>query len=202
MRIHAFALVAAASVALLAVPSFAKDNDNNKHSLNYNTNNNANVNLNGNWNKNSNRNTNNNNNVNVNSNKAKANANARSRSNSHSNSVSGANANNHNAVSNSASNSVNISNVYKDRLQAPSFGLGDGNSTAPCQGYMNLGGSGPGFGFGFGASRTIKWCKAVYMSDVLRNNYGLKIESLQVLINEDPMVAKVLKGKKLRLSRR
>lgn len=97
-----------------------------------------------------------------------------------------------NASVNNSGNS-NVSIVNKQRLQAPTVVLGDGNSTAPCQGYVNVGGSGPGFGFGFGVSRTVKFCETSYNAHLYNQYFGAAVVQ-QYLIQRDPSLAKVIRS--------
>lgn len=102
------------------------------------------------------------------------------------------------SVSNSGNSSVsgsgNSSVTFKDRLQAPSFAIGDGMSTAPCQGYLNFGGSFPGGGFGFGTSRTVKFCKTEFNARLYQQYFGTKVVQ-QYLIQQDPDLARIMGGK-------
>jgi len=69
--------------------------------------------------------------------------------------------------------------------------LGDGSSTAPCQGYLGIGGSGPGFGFGFNASRTVKFCKTAYNAELYQRYFGTGVVR-QYLIQQDPDLRKIV----------
>lgn len=91
----------------------------------------------------------------------------------------------------SVSNSGNSTVSFKDVRQAPGFGLGGGSHTAPCQSYTELAASFPGGGFGFGTGRTVKFCKAMVMSEWLEKR-GYRRAAVQLMVNEEPMIRRVL----------
>lgn len=93
------------------------------------------------------------------------------------------------SVSGSGNSSVNI--VNKQRLQAPSVVLGDGNSTAPCQGYTNFGASFPGGGFGFGASRTVKFCETEFNARLYQGYFGAGV-ARAYLVKRDPVLRSIV----------
>lgn len=122
---------------------------------------------------------------------AKAHASARSSSRSNSSATGGnATATGGSASSYSGGNTVN----FKDRLQAPGFALGGGSSTSPCQGYTELGGSFPGGGFAFGTSRSIKWCRDVWLAETYGKHFGSKV-ARQYMIESDAKLKKIVTGK-------
>lgn len=117
---------------------------------------------------------------------------SKSKSSSKSNSSASVSNSGNSSVSGSGNSSVSI--VHKERLQAPSFALGDGNSTAPCQGYTNFGGSFPGGGFGFGSSRTVKFCETEFNVRLYQQYFGTGV-AREYLIQRDTTLARIVAGK-------
>lgn len=118
--------------------------------------------------------------------KSRASARSSSRSSSVS-SATGGSASSRSSVSNSGNSSV----TFKDRAQAPGFGLGGGHQTAPCQSYTELAASFPGGGFGFGTGRTVKFCKLEQQSDWLSRK-GYKRASIDIVYCGDRDVKRAM----------